>query len=117
MLVKQGGGFKGSEITPYDTYLNRRAFIFRSGRDPRARAWRRGPPRNPPASRSSPPPTPPTRWRFPPTPLKDVTSYNNFYELGVDKEDPARLASDPETSPLDGPGGRRGRSSRNVRHR
>jgi len=28
MLVKKGGGFKGSEITPYDTYLNRRAFIF-----------------------------------------------------------------------------------------
>ena len=28
MLVKKGGGFKGSEITPYDMYLNRRAFIF-----------------------------------------------------------------------------------------
>ena len=27
-----------------------------------------------------------------PTPLKDVTSYNNFYEFGTDKEDPARLA-------------------------
>jgi methionine sulfoxide reductase catalytic subunit len=27
-----------------------------------------------------------------PTPLKDVTSYNNFYELGLDKGDPARNA-------------------------
>ena len=27
-----------------------------------------------------------------PTPLKDITSYNNFYEYGTDKEDPARLA-------------------------
>jgi sulfoxide reductase catalytic subunit YedY len=27
-----------------------------------------------------------------PTPLKDVTSYNNFYEFGVNKDDPARLA-------------------------
>jgi sulfoxide reductase catalytic subunit YedY len=27
-----------------------------------------------------------------PTPLKDVTGYNNFYEYGTDKEDPARLA-------------------------
>ena len=26
-----------------------------------------------------------------PTPLKDVTSYNNFYEFGVNKEDPERL--------------------------
>jgi len=27
-----------------------------------------------------------------PTPLKDVTGYNNFYEYGTDKEAPARLA-------------------------
>ena len=27
-----------------------------------------------------------------PTPLDDVTSYNNFYEFGTDKEDPARNA-------------------------
>jgi sulfoxide reductase catalytic subunit YedY len=26
------------------------------------------------------------------TPLKDITSYNNFYEFGTDKEDPARNA-------------------------
>src|SRR5262249_55815251 len=25
-----------------------------------------------------------------PTPYKDVTSYNNFYEFGIDKSDPAR---------------------------
>jgi len=27
-----------------------------------------------------------------PTPLKDVTTYNNFYEFGTDKSDPAQLA-------------------------
>jgi sulfoxide reductase catalytic subunit YedY len=32
------------------------------------------------------------RLEDPPTPIKDVTSYNNFYEFGVNKEDPARLA-------------------------
>ncbi|MGA9407471.1 MAG: mononuclear molybdenum enzyme YedY, partial [Bacteroidota bacterium] len=26
------------------------------------------------------------------TPYKDITSYNNFYEFGVDKDDPARYA-------------------------
>ena len=40
MLVKKGGGFKGGEITPYDLYLNRRAFIAGGGRGPRARRRR-----------------------------------------------------------------------------
>jgi sulfoxide reductase catalytic subunit YedY len=41
-----------------------------------------------------------------PTPYADVTSYNNFYELGTDKDDPARLAGSlrprPWTVTIDG---------------
>ncbi|MQP67529.1 protein-methionine-sulfoxide reductase catalytic subunit MsrP [Niveispirillum sp. SYP-B3756] len=33
------------------------------------------------------------------TPLKDVTSYNNYYEFGVDKSEPARNAHRLTTSP------------------
>jgi sulfoxide reductase catalytic subunit YedY len=33
------------------------------------------------------------------TPLKDVTSYNNFYEFGTDKTDPAKNAPQLRTSP------------------
>jgi methionine sulfoxide reductase catalytic subunit len=33
------------------------------------------------------------------TPLRDVTRYNNFYEFGLDKEDPARLAHTLRTRP------------------
>jgi sulfoxide reductase catalytic subunit YedY len=33
------------------------------------------------------------------TPFKDVTSYNNFYEFGVDKDDPARYAGSLKTEP------------------
>jgi methionine sulfoxide reductase catalytic subunit len=33
------------------------------------------------------------------TPLKDITSYNNYYEFGTDKEDPARNAQEFRTSP------------------
>jgi sulfoxide reductase catalytic subunit YedY len=40
------------------------------------------------------------------TPLRDVTSYNNFYEFGVDKDDPARnagaLTTKPWTVKIDG---------------
>jgi sulfoxide reductase catalytic subunit YedY len=34
-----------------------------------------------------------------PTPLEDITSYNNFYEFGFDKSDPARLAGALTTKP------------------
>ena len=35
----------------------------------------------------------------PPTALKDITSYNNFYEFGVDKDDPAKNAHTLTTKP------------------
>ncbi len=35
----------------------------------------------------------------PPTPYEDVTTYNNFYEFGTDKESPARLAGSLKTEP------------------
>jgi sulfoxide reductase catalytic subunit YedY len=34
-----------------------------------------------------------------PTPLADIASYNNFYEFGLDKGDPARLAKSLTTDP------------------
>ena len=33
------------------------------------------------------------------TPLKDITSYNNFYEFGTGKEDPAQNAGSLKTHP------------------
>ncbi|MFY8147518.1 MAG: protein-methionine-sulfoxide reductase catalytic subunit MsrP, partial [Rhodobacter sp.] len=42
----------------------------------------------------------------PPTSLEDISGYNNFYEFGYDKEDPARLAQgltvDPWSVVIDG---------------
>jgi sulfoxide reductase catalytic subunit YedY len=35
----------------------------------------------------------------PQTPFEDVTGYNNFYEFGTDKEDPARYAGRMKTRP------------------
>ncbi len=35
----------------------------------------------------------------PPTPYEKITTYNNFYEFGSDKESPARLAKSLKTSP------------------
>jgi sulfoxide reductase catalytic subunit YedY len=33
------------------------------------------------------------------TPFEDVTRYNNFYEFGTDKEDPAERTADRQTTP------------------
>ena len=33
------------------------------------------------------------------TPFNDVTSYNNFYEFGTEKDQPAKLAGSLKTSP------------------
>ncbi|MDL2398377.1 protein-methionine-sulfoxide reductase catalytic subunit MsrP [Rhizobium mayense] len=46
------------------------------------------------------------------TPIKDVTTYNNFYEFGLDKADPAKLSGDfkprPWTVKVDGMAGKPG---------
>jgi sulfoxide reductase catalytic subunit YedY len=91
MLITRGHGLRDSDVTPYGLYLSRRAFI--SGAAALAVA--------PGVARAAAPPTgqslkavpnPAYRSEDPPTPFKDVTSYNNFYEFGVNKDDPARLA-------------------------
>ncbi|MGC1584504.1 MAG: protein-methionine-sulfoxide reductase catalytic subunit MsrP [Rhodomicrobium sp.] len=83
-----------SEITPQEVYLRRREFI--GGALALA------------ALGSLPQPAGSAPLSFskgafstdePLTPKSDVTSYNNFYEFGVDKSDPAAYAASLKTSP------------------
>ncbi|MBI4873967.1 MAG: protein-methionine-sulfoxide reductase catalytic subunit MsrP [Acidobacteria bacterium] len=69
-----------SQVTPREVYLNRRRFL--------ASAAGLAPLGKSPFSTSEQP-----------TPLKDVTTYNNFYEFGTDKSQPAQLAHTLVTSP------------------
>jgi len=101
-----------SDITPKHLYLNRREFIKNGARTLGTAAvvggslsWL--------VDKSPPPDAPelapaiaasgaaaevdfaaPITYNVdePPTPFKDVTTYNNFYEFGLDKSDPARNA-------------------------
>ena len=92
MLIKRGGGFKDSDVTPYAVYLDRRAFML--GAAALALAPAAGETAPVPAGQAlQAAPNPAYRLEDSPTPLKDVTTYNNFYEFGVNKEDPERLAS------------------------
>ena len=91
MLIKRGGHFKSNEITDHKLYLDRRAFMLGATALtllPRGAAAT-PPPAGQPLQATL---NPAYKLEDPPTPLKDVTTYNNFYEFGVNKDDPARLA-------------------------
>ena len=91
MLFRRAPDIKASEITDYKLYLNRRSFLIGaaalalapSGSE--ATVAPKGPPlaakRNEAFAVEDP-------W----TKFESITTYNNFYEFGVNKKDPARLA-------------------------
>jgi sulfoxide reductase catalytic subunit YedY len=95
-----------SDVTPFELYQKRRAFLKNAGLFAAAStAWGAGlvalsaPGR---AEPPPPPPKPPSQWKIVPnpkydttetrTPYEDVTTYNNFYELGLSKSAPAEYA-------------------------
>jgi sulfoxide reductase catalytic subunit YedY len=94
MLIRRPADVPSSEITPERHYLNRRAFIRRAAAG--AAGLVRAPSALGAAERAG---RPPQEARFQQTkselgePLnswEEITTYNNFYEFGTGKDDPAR---------------------------
>src|SRR5918994_34911 len=107
MLIKRPADIKSSEITPKELYLNRRQFIasasavaltagaalagidlaapFESRAGEKLKNLKKGPQAFDTSEKINS--------------FKDITSYNNFYELGVDKGDPAQNAKYLTTRP------------------
>jgi sulfoxide reductase catalytic subunit YedY len=108
MPINKPNDIRFSEVTPKDVYLNRRTFLVGAaaasaivaaagpvGRwlDPtEVSAQGQGRKLAPLASS-------PFSTTEKTTPYKDVTTYNNYYEFGTDKDQPARLAKNFNTSP------------------
>ena len=96
MVIKRSfDPIPSSEITPEADYLNRRQFVQRLGAGVAAAAavpivGLAGQEGNVAAVAQEGDSL---------TPYESVTRYNNFYEFGVDKEDPARNAADFRTRP------------------
>ena len=91
MLIRRVADIRSSEITDYQVYLNRRSFLI--GAAALALAPSGTVAAAPPAGQ----PLPAKRnasfaVEESPTKFESVTTYNNFYEFGVNKDDPARLA-------------------------
>lgn len=87
MLIRRPAHLPASEITPESLYLNRRAFIVTAAAAVGVGAVGAGGPRRTllAAEKGGPP-------EDELTPFEDVTTYNNFYEFGVGKGDPAANA-------------------------
>ena len=108
MLIGKPSGIPSSEITSredYFRYLSRRRFL-KGAAAPRAQQPSRLPvnslsPRTPsrpaPSCRPSIARSPPPASSSPA--YDDITHYNNFYEFGVDKGDPAKNAGGLPTRP------------------
>jgi len=106
MLIKKASDIKGSDITDYHTYLERRQFLcgastsilaagvagivsglFVPGAPAHAGEKLEGVRKSPLSTEEAL------------TPSKDVTNYNNFYEFDTDKYAPAKLAKAFRTTP------------------
>ncbi|MFN4236754.1 MAG: protein-methionine-sulfoxide reductase catalytic subunit MsrP [Vogesella sp.] len=89
MLIRHPSDIAPSEITPHSVYLNRRQFMAGSAGLllPVASIAAL------PASKS------PYSASDKPNSRQEITSYNNFYEFGTGKDDPARYAGRLKTRP------------------
>jgi sulfoxide reductase catalytic subunit YedY len=93
MLIKKPDDLRASEITPENLYYDRREFLRAAGLLGIAAATLG---RVEPANAATPDGQ---QLKDELTPYEDVTTYNNFYEFGTDKSDPAENAKGFKTKP------------------
>ncbi|MGO4884811.1 MAG: protein-methionine-sulfoxide reductase catalytic subunit MsrP [Bryobacteraceae bacterium] len=94
MLVKRGADIRYSEVTPKAAYLNRRRFLSAVPLAGAALFASRASAAAKLSAVKGPFSTDETV-----TPFQDVSTYNNFYEFGTRKDDPAKNAGRLKTSP------------------
>jgi sulfoxide reductase catalytic subunit YedY len=94
MLIGHPSDIPPSEITPHAAYLRRREFMAAAAAAGVSALLPSAPHAAPLQAVKSPLSTDESL-----TPFEDVTSYNNFYEFGVDKSDPATYADALSTAP------------------
>src|SRR5574341_891338 len=90
MLIRRPPDIRASEITEERVYLNRRAFIKAAAGAAGAAAAGLALPLGAAAAANGLDRGQGSDDK--PTPYEDITSYNNFYEFGTDKADPAKNA-------------------------
>ncbi len=103
MLIKRTPAMRSSAITDERDYLRRRDFLKAASGAALAAAAAAAPDRPLHAAAAQEPLAPVAPSPFSTderrNSFRDITSYNNFYEFGTEKEDPARHAGQLRTSP------------------
>jgi methionine sulfoxide reductase catalytic subunit len=105
MLIQKPKDIPSSEITPKQDYLNRRTFMRGAAASAAVLAGERAlrgvlhPGRVLAAEKLTTVKSQYSLTGDTPTPYEDITHYNNFYEFGVDKGDPAKNAGSLKTRP------------------
>ncbi|MEO8501572.1 MAG: protein-methionine-sulfoxide reductase catalytic subunit MsrP [Vicinamibacteria bacterium] len=110
MIIGRPHDVKSSEITPESLYVNRREWLAVAAGAAAISAFG-------PAAQAQQPQAVGKPFGLQPddkpTPFQDVTTYNNFYEFGTDKSDPAQNAKNFKTTPwtitVDGLAGKPGK--------
>lgn len=97
MLIRHGGELTENDVTPRDVYLRRREFM--GGLIGGGLALAGGVAASAQAATGLKGVASPYSTKEPPNSRAEITGYNNFYEFGLDKEDPARNAGSLTTSP------------------
>ena len=110
MIIGRSPDLKPSEITPESLYVNRRQWLAAAAGAVAVSAFGPAAQAQAPEALGKPFGLQPDDK---PTPFQDVTTYNNFYEFGTDKSDPAQNATKFKTSPwtitVDGMAGKPGK--------
>ncbi|HJV28501.1 MAG TPA: protein-methionine-sulfoxide reductase catalytic subunit MsrP [Aromatoleum sp.] len=101
MLILPSNDTAPSEITPRDLFDNRRRFLQAAGLTlaAGAAAWIGAVPSARAATKLGPLARSPLSTDEAQTPFKSVTTYNNYYEFGTEKEDPAENAGKLQVRP------------------
>ena len=122
MLIKQAPEIRESEVTPRELYLRRREFLGAAGVAAAAVAGNVLTPgdgfaQNPAAQKLLNLKKRSFSTTEPLNSYRDVTTYNNFYEFGLDKGDPAKYAQRAQAAAVVGEGGRGVRQAGHLQHR
>ena len=96
MLIRKPADLRYSDVTPQEQYLNRRRFLAAGSAALGALAL---PVSGLATTKLSGYGKSPLSTTEKLTSLEDITHYNNYYEFGTDKEEPAKYANTLRTSP------------------
>jgi methionine sulfoxide reductase catalytic subunit len=107
MLIKKPSDIPYSEVTPKQVYMNRRKFLAAAAAATGAAAlaarpvarWLEPTPVFAAGAKLGPLAKSPFSTNEKVNPYRDVTNYNNYYEFGTDKDEPAKYSTKFQTSP------------------